>query len=671
MSKKQLGKNRFKWFAVVIFGIIILEYFTGLLGQYLSDDLKNQHIQYIERNLGFVEDKAYIMVFSAILFLLLLPYWTYQQVNYPKLPILPSDKMRKKYIHYLKNRYQNRYNHKVKEQISIKLRLIHDQTGSNKNALETYFKTTNQTISTSEKLYNILKIQQHLLLTGEIGAGKSTLLIGLAQEIMANEPNAIPIIIELGAWSPYRNKTFMEWLIEHIVKSYGFSKDYATQAIDNKWIIPIFDGMEEVQQHNPRSASLREECLKKVVRFIKEKNIPRSVISGLPNEYTALKYTSMIIDAATRAEIVVSPLSDIQIETEVRKIQTTKNILPLLHSNPSLKKVLDTPFYLKIAETVFQSNDTSIELPRTETTIKTFLLKTFVHQKINETPNENNFQAAESLQYLSFLAHLMNNESNVLFELTDLKSSDLKNRSHFRWIQYIFVFIIFSLSTLCFSALFDWEYSLTFAITFGTLLILVAIFDQPKAAAKKIKTSSYNSQIKWTKFLLWQSWRFAILYGFLGSFWILLEELGDKDIFNTFFIIFLPLLALLLLVSVFTVFPLRILQTPYHKLKSNWFWSFIYFFLFLIFYVLIIHDYNWTTVIMLFYLVMISLIIGLVQENYTNYTLLRWSFYYQKQLPLHFVDFLDYATDADLLEKDGGVHWRFRHKTLQDYFAKL
>jgi hypothetical protein len=36
----------------------------------------------------------------------------------------------------------------------------------------------------------------------------------------------------------------------------------------------------------------------------------------------------------------------------------------------------------------------------------------------------------------------------------------------------------------------------------------------------------------------------------------------------------------------------------------------------------------------------------------------------------NYATFLDLAAEARILEKDGG-HWRFRHQTLQEHFAKM
>ena len=58
---------------------------------------------------------------------------------------------------------------------------------------------------------------------------------------------------------------------------------------------------------------------------------------------------------------------------------------------------------------------------------------------------------------------------------------------------------------------------------------------------------------------------------------------------------------------------------------------------------------------------------------------LRFILYLEKKLPLRVVTFLDRMTDQHIFEdnrrtvqgkKMRGATWRFRHKILQDYFAK-
>lgn len=60
---------------------------------------------------------------------------------------------------------------------------------------------------------------------------------------------------------------------------------------------------------------------------------------------------------------------------------------------------------------------------------------------------------------------------------------------------------------------------------------------------------------------------------------------------------------------------------------------------------------------------------GIVVTAFFKHLILRLCLFLEKKLPLQFVHFLQYATQARILEQDGG-QWRFRHQILQDYFAE-
>lgn len=62
--------------------------------------------------------------------------------------------------------------------------------------------------------------------------------------------------------------------------------------------------------------------------------------------------------------------------------------------------------------------------------------------------------------------------------------------------------------------------------------------------------------------------------------------------------------------------------------------------------------------------------IGLLKVSLLKHFALRICLYLEGSMPLHYADFLSYATELHVLEKEGG-QWRFRHQILQDYFARL
>ncbi|MDQ1590278.1 MAG: hypothetical protein QOG71_905 [Pyrinomonadaceae bacterium] len=60
---------------------------------------------------------------------------------------------------------------------------------------------------------------------------------------------------------------------------------------------------------------------------------------------------------------------------------------------------------------------------------------------------------------------------------------------------------------------------------------------------------------------------------------------------------------------------------------------------------------------------------GLFNTPLLKHAVLRVCLTLEGATPLRYADFLSYATELRILEKDGG-QWRFRHQILQDYFAR-
>jgi NACHT domain-containing protein len=61
--------------------------------------------------------------------------------------------------------------------------------------------------------------------------------------------------------------------------------------------------------------------------------------------------------------------------------------------------------------------------------------------------------------------------------------------------------------------------------------------------------------------------------------------------------------------------------------------------------------------------------IGLFKAPLLKHSALRVCLALEGVMPLRYVEFLNYATELRILEKEGG-QWRFRHQILQDYFAR-
>jgi hypothetical protein len=148
-----------------------------------------------------------------------------------------------------------------------------------------------------------------------------------------------------------------------------------------------------------------------------------------------------------------------------------------------------------------------------------------------------------------------------------------------------------------------------------------------------------------------------------------------------FSVIFSPIVLVYGLLSVCqSIIPITNLEFAYQRLKAraflkSFFSAFFAIFLSIVgYYVFIFFNPNKTqhqgiVIIGLIYLSYCFFFLAFFFTPIYRHIILRFCLYFEGSTPLKYATFLDLATEARILEKDGG-HWRFRHQTLQEHFAK-
>lgn len=125
------------------------------------------------------------------------------------------------------------------------------------------------------------------------------------------------------------------------------------------------------------------------------------------------------------------------------------------------------------------------------------------------------------------------------------------------------------------------------------------------------------------------------------------------------------------------------IETPYQRLRGGGFTNLI-FSLFLlvisfssaVFFIGPNKNYSQLTLLLLiayFLVIGIALLQSvevLSKQALSRHVPLRIALYFEDAMPLKYANFLDYASDLKILEKEGG-QWRFRHQNLQGYFTRL
>jgi len=175
---------------------------------------------------------------------------------------------REQIIQGLEERYIDRYSQKIDDRITLNLQLRYTEEGTTQQyALRYFAKDAKSIFRFQSELTEVLDKHRYLLIVGQPGAGKTTILLDIAisllSEARANKFMPVPVIFNLASWQD-TNVDFSQWLEDMLVQGNTFSRRLARKAIEEKQILPLLDGFDEVG-YSIKAESERESPTHKVI----------------------------------------------------------------------------------------------------------------------------------------------------------------------------------------------------------------------------------------------------------------------------------------------------------------------------------------------------------------------------------------------------------------------
>ena len=533
--------------------------------------------------------------------------------------------------------YQNRIDQKLAYRFPINLELKYSLEGTTSKAL-LYDNETIQSTKIEEKLISLFdKHNGRLLIIGEPGSGKTTLLLQLAIQLLEREEQQIPIIINIATWRP-RFNNIQEWLIE-LLPQMGFSKSLAQQIITENWLLPLFDGLDELAEEQ------RGDCLNAIAQYGALRKA-HYVICSRVKEYTST------IDAPVYCQIMVKPLTLTQIRKglESDKSPETRGILHAIKKDALIAEAVKIPFYLNTVQFLFASSKVWEEYGFKAESLeerKVEIVEIFVEQSASIFQKHPTNKVKK---WLAFLSNRMNKNQLVVFELLDLQYKWLNLTRMQRFISWLIGGLIGGLIErlivgLIFGFIFGLTVGLIFGLIFGLMVVLIfglicgLIFGLFEGLIEGIKSLNDNTRlpIVFTKDDIrlrdiLSTWRnnlvVVLIFGLMGGL-----------IGGLFIVLIGGLMGGLFIVLIFGLFDVLKdnytnfiqINKPYHRFRAS------------------AKRFHFS----------------ILQHRHLRYLL-----YKKDLLPLKLIPFLDELSKNHLLEINGGT-WRFRHRILQDYFAEL
>ncbi len=194
-----------------------------------------------------------------------------------------------------------------------------------------------------------------LLILGEPGTGKTLSLLKLAERLIKRTEQdlslPIPVVFNLSSWA-IKRQSIADWLVEELMNPslYHVSKRLAKQCIEQKELILLLDGLDEVKE------KYRNECVQALNQFIDkdgsldEYGITEMVVSCRVQDYEYLSERLKLRNA-----ICIQPLSSEYIDWYLEDVgKPLVGLKQLLQRDKELEEFARTPLIFSIMTITYQ-----------------------------------------------------------------------------------------------------------------------------------------------------------------------------------------------------------------------------------------------------------------------------------------------------------------------------
>ena len=183
-------------------------------------------------------------------------------------------------------------------------------------------------------------IQGKVLILGDPGSGKTTTLLDLAQGLVERaiaDPTApIPVIFTLSSWKDPK-QLMKDWLIAELKSKYGVRIDIGKKWIEDKQLLPLLDGLDEVKPEH------QESCVNAINRLLASDDRPSDLGVCSRRE----EYENYQVRLHLNGAIRLQALTDGQIQQYFHTLKQPQ-LWQTMQLDAALLELIRTPLFLGI-----------------------------------------------------------------------------------------------------------------------------------------------------------------------------------------------------------------------------------------------------------------------------------------------------------------------------------
>jgi DNA polymerase III delta prime subunit len=299
--------------------------------------------------------------------------------------------------------------------------------------------------STILEVFERTDVARKLLILGEPGVGKTTTMLDLAQALVqkaeaeATEP--LPVLLNLSSWKDPKAK-MQDWLIEELRSKYGVRKDIGKQWLEEKQLLPLLDGLDEVKPEH------QESCVQALNQWLDDETRPMSLLVCSRREEYASYATNLQLNGA----ILLQSLTTEQLEQYLSAINQP-DLWRVLEQDAALLELVKTPLLMSI--TVLSYEELSLvqwqQVASTKERLELLLdayVKKVLHREIRSKAygKHPHPTARQTRHWLIFLSRQLQKESQTEFLIEKMQPEKWLLREKQKWAYSLLAAVIGALS---------------------------------------------------------------------------------------------------------------------------------------------------------------------------------------------------------------------------------
>jgi transcriptional regulator with XRE-family HTH domain/energy-coupling factor transporter ATP-binding protein EcfA2 len=194
-----------------------------------------------------------------------------------------------------------------------------------------------------------------LLLLGETGSGKTTLLLELARDLLhraeQDTEHPIPVIFQLASWA---EQPLDQWLVDTLVNTYQVTNELALEWIEQRAILPLFDGLDELPLAHYVS------CIEAIDTYQHQYGLHLLVVCSRSQDYLRQPHRLMF-----QRTVTVQPLTRQQVISSLAdQGEQFSSLCEVLSNDPNVEKSVATPLVFQTLIRTYQAGKLTSSSPQ-------------------------------------------------------------------------------------------------------------------------------------------------------------------------------------------------------------------------------------------------------------------------------------------------------------------